>query len=305
MKNLKTYESFNNDNFKNWFGDSKVVDSGGNPIVVYHGSPDVRQVKDTGVFLTTWQKYRDTPADEEGSFFFTSDISCARSYTDPKRAFDYQNCVEGVISVYLKIENPYIHNNKGQSWKGTRKLVDEVKAMHDYDGIIIKNTQDNYNNTDATRSTTVYVVFYPNQIKSSESNSGTYNIHSNSIFESMDEMTSEFYYLYGALIYVDDISTWGGDEYKVDMRKRDGNERVYIGTMKEILEDFKETDYSFEIKRLKEKDDNTYNIVYYIGNNKVETPKTNLEKKLAYALRGTLAKEPRYKTGTLEVEKNI
>ena len=36
---IKEYkkEKFN-DNFRKWFGDSKVVDNAGNPLVVYHGS---------------------------------------------------------------------------------------------------------------------------------------------------------------------------------------------------------------------------------------------------------------------------
>lgn len=183
MKYLKTYEKFGEDKFTAWFGNSKVVDRNGQPLKVYHGSPDLRNIKDTGVFMTPHQKYRDSIADEEGVFFFTSDFSCARSYADPRRAFDYQGCEEGVIPVYLKIENPYVYDNQNQSWKGTRKLVDEVKAMNKYDGIIIKNTKDNYNNTDRTKSTTVYIVFYPNQIKSAESNKGTFSPHSHSIYE--------------------------------------------------------------------------------------------------------------------------
>ena len=36
MNNIKLFEQFNSDN--DWFGDSKVVDSEGNPLVVYHGT---------------------------------------------------------------------------------------------------------------------------------------------------------------------------------------------------------------------------------------------------------------------------
>lgn len=35
MKYIKEYREYLNDNFWNWFGDSKVVDDKGNPLVVY------------------------------------------------------------------------------------------------------------------------------------------------------------------------------------------------------------------------------------------------------------------------------
>lgn len=187
MKNLETYESFN-DNFKAWFGDSKVVDKNGQPLVVYHGSPDLRGIKDSGIFMTSFQRYKGTVANDEGVFFFSSDYSCARSYSDPKRAFDYQGCEEGIISVYLKIENPYIHDNNNQPWNKTRKLVDNVKRYGKYDGIIINNTKDNYNNTKSTKPTTVYVVFQPNQIKSADSDNDKYNIHSYSVYENVQKI---------------------------------------------------------------------------------------------------------------------
>ena len=38
MEYLKEFNEYINDNFKKWFGNSKVVDNNGNPLKVYHGS---------------------------------------------------------------------------------------------------------------------------------------------------------------------------------------------------------------------------------------------------------------------------
>ena len=36
IKTFKIFENFNN-NFWNWFGDSKMIDAQGNPLILYHG----------------------------------------------------------------------------------------------------------------------------------------------------------------------------------------------------------------------------------------------------------------------------
>ena len=38
MEFIKEFNEYLNDNFKKWFGDSKVVDDNGKPKNVYHGS---------------------------------------------------------------------------------------------------------------------------------------------------------------------------------------------------------------------------------------------------------------------------
>ncbi|MBU2685689.1 MAG: GGDEF domain-containing protein, partial [Gammaproteobacteria bacterium] len=43
-------EEAKTENFKKWFGDSKVVDKQGKPLIVYHGTPDARFVRGTGIF---------------------------------------------------------------------------------------------------------------------------------------------------------------------------------------------------------------------------------------------------------------
>jgi hypothetical protein len=143
--------------FKRWFGDSKVVDADGKPLVVYHGSPDVRGIISSGF----------KPSFSRGDvFFFTDSAKVANTYADPKRAFDYQNAEDNVLPLYLSMQNPMIVDAKGKKWRDTERFVQEAKDGG-HDGIIIKNSRDEYNNTGGGgESSTVYAVFKPTQIKS-------------------------------------------------------------------------------------------------------------------------------------------
>lgn len=143
--------------FKRWFGDSKVVDANGRPLVVYHGSPDVRGIINGG--------FRPSP-NRGDVFFFTSSQKIANSYADPKRAWDYQNAEDHVLPLYLSMQNPMIIDAGNRKWRDTEKFVQEAKDKG-HDGIIIKNSRDEYNNIgNGGEVSTVYAVFKPTQIKS-------------------------------------------------------------------------------------------------------------------------------------------
>lgn len=72
------------DAFKNWFGNSKVVDENGNPKVVYHGSFNE---------FDTFDKSKQSPYSQYGGgFFFADDYDTAKMYGD------------NVYPVYLKAE---------------------------------------------------------------------------------------------------------------------------------------------------------------------------------------------------------
>jgi hypothetical protein len=73
-------------NFYKWFGDSKVVDSQGRPLVVYHGTK-----AQFNEFLG--EKIGQSGTSEGVGFYFTNDKSIAAGYGD-------------VMSVYLKLEKP-------------------------------------------------------------------------------------------------------------------------------------------------------------------------------------------------------
>ena len=74
------------DNFKQWFGDSKVVDSAGNPLVVYHG---------TNAEFDTFDKNRTQNKNLYGfGFYFAKNKKFAETYG------------HNILEAYLKIENP-------------------------------------------------------------------------------------------------------------------------------------------------------------------------------------------------------
>lgn len=86
-------------NFWRWFGDSKVVDTDGRPLVVYHGSDaDIEAFKTDGQGKTAG-----------AGVFFTSNPAVASTYTQPARG--------GNISpVYLKIESAAELDAAGSNW---------------------------------------------------------------------------------------------------------------------------------------------------------------------------------------------
>lgn len=143
-------------NFWRWFGDSAVVDAEGRPLVVHHGSPDVR-----GIFAEGFK------ARSRGDVWFAAkDYAVANSYAIPERAFDFQNAEDQVIPLYLSLKNPFIVDAKGAFWRDTERHVDEAKQAG-HDGIIIKNSVDFYNNPRGKgKTTTVYAWFNPAQAKS-------------------------------------------------------------------------------------------------------------------------------------------
>lgn len=124
--------------------------------------------------------------------------------------------------------------------------------------------------------------------------------------------SSNFYILFNELVYVDNISRFG-DEIKVDYTKEDGTRETYIGDDTDFKEDFIESNDSFVVKSKKIPKVNIqkdivkkklkYNVVFYIGTKNIETIKKGIENKnLAYALKNTLNKDPKYKMGRIEVE---
>jgi len=160
--------------FKEWFGDSKVVDKDGKPKPVYHGTPDKRGIEEDGVFKSILGN---------NAFFFSDKYSVAESYADDTRSYDYQNAEPKVYTTYLSIKKPLEINAMGAIWRkfeteiggekirGTRNIV-KYAQNNGYDGLIVKNVRDNYTgNTSKTPKSTIYTTFKPNQIKLSSAES--------------------------------------------------------------------------------------------------------------------------------------
>lgn len=184
--------------FKAWFGDSKVVDKKGQPLVVYHGSPDARFVDETGVFSTMKDRmlrFGSTPesrrdAEDGRAFFFTTSKAVASTYADDRRAFDYQNADPAVIPAHVSIKNPLEYDAKGKHWREAQKQIskdDFIKKAKQagHDGVIIRNVRDSYDSRDTGRDplSDVVVAFDSTQIKHAERNSGAYDPKNASILK--------------------------------------------------------------------------------------------------------------------------
>ena len=74
-----------------------------------------------------------------------------------------------IMDLYLKIENPFVHDYKGESYRDISyaEIISKAKTAG-HDGVILKNTYD------GGPMDNIYVVFEPEQIKSIE-NDGTFN----------------------------------------------------------------------------------------------------------------------------------
>jgi ADP-Ribosyltransferase in polyvalent proteins/ParB-like nuclease domain len=157
--------------FKAWFGNSKVVDAGGKPLVLYHGT-------DSPLQEFSREKIKDRFPLSFG-FHFTSRTQEANIYAeglDP----EFSGVTEGanVLPVYLKAENPLVVETKNmtasmESDLNHAELIHEIvasrKTDRPYDSIIIKRARgDEYDGMNI-------IVFNPEQIKSAIGNRGTFD----------------------------------------------------------------------------------------------------------------------------------
>lgn len=137
----------NSPEFKKWFGDSKVVDENGQPLVVYHGT-DAQE--DFSVFDTNKKSLKGT-----GSFFSR----------DPNKSYSSGENAR-IIPAYLSIKNPKYLNPSSDAFN-KNNLISEG-----YDGVIYKGIDGTPYNV---------VAFYPEQIKSAIGNTGAYSPTSSDI----------------------------------------------------------------------------------------------------------------------------
>jgi hypothetical protein len=155
--------------FKAWFGESKVVDSQGKPLVMYHGtSKDV----DFNSFNNSRR-----------GLWFTTNPDVASSYSTDNDSMNTVSAImeskhrkSRVLPVYLKLERPYKlspeviadYKQAKSARKFQQDLTDTVKTLAgDYDGIDWGNG--------------IYTVFKPEQIKSATANRGTFSPESKDI----------------------------------------------------------------------------------------------------------------------------
>jgi len=167
--------------FREWFGDSKVVDAQGGPLVVYHGTPEAGGITEFNM--------------NQGAAYFTSSSQVAGGYTS-RRGVWRSAPTGAVVPAYLALQNPLVVDALGkrndnipvpwQEWKpkvfgnlppnamNMGKLVEYAKAKG-HDGAIVRNVVDTANPQETVKSD-VFIAFRPEQIKSAIGNRGTFDV---------------------------------------------------------------------------------------------------------------------------------
>lgn len=156
------------DAFKRWFGDSKVVDADGKPLVVYHG---------TGRTFEAFDKSKrgsnTKDADASHGFFFTDSTETAAGYAEllgPNRSGAGPN----VVPVFLSIQKPLEVDFAGSEYDPEAFLENISLAQNSgYDGVIFRKVSDGV--ITGSESSDIYVAFEPTQIKSAVGNSGAFD----------------------------------------------------------------------------------------------------------------------------------
>ena len=158
--------------FRKWFGDSKIVDSDGKPLVVYHGTN--RDFREFDV---------DKRTDKHGRQLIGAFFSANSEYASSYGSASGDTTGRSVIPAYVKLTNPLVINEDTTSGVsdfqyGKLTSIDflEKTKASGYDGII-------YNWNDAELGNNPFhevVVFSANDIKS-KFNKGTYDPKDNRI----------------------------------------------------------------------------------------------------------------------------
>lgn len=182
-------------NFFNWFEKSKVVDSKGVPLVVYHGTTSEIESFDKESIGKCFY------ADDRG-FFFTSSPQTANEYTLGHGL----RCAEGgnVVAAYISLQNPLIIDEEfliSQNmevinvsddcinlWDYNRERILAWADDRNADGVILVGST---NLNPALEPVRMVVAFEPCQIKSAVGNSGLYLPESESLSDTREALTLE------------------------------------------------------------------------------------------------------------------
>ena len=149
--------------FKKWFGNSKIVDEKGEPLVVYHGTD--AEFTEFDLSLVGTGSFTGNPISKAG-IWFSPDKGYAESYTGEEGE---------IMPVFLSINKPYITSFNELNIKlqkegeinldeeRTKLFINKIKKSHD--SLIIKKG-------DEVRE---IAVFSPTQIKSATGNVGLFD----------------------------------------------------------------------------------------------------------------------------------
>ena len=161
--------------FKRWFGKSKVTDATGEPLVVYHGASNKFYQ-----FDADRTNYGET---SRGFNFFTNKKSAYQN-SAADYALKYKN--GQVMEVYLKIEKPLWLKSNGYDtpvnyYDANYADIQTRYLQGNYDGIIIENANK------AVDDSVLYMVENSNQVKSATDNIGLFDRKSQDIRYSENE----------------------------------------------------------------------------------------------------------------------
>jgi hypothetical protein len=137
---MKSFKEYIYESIMGWFGNSKVVDDQGNPLMVYHGTQSKFETLRTPAWFSDKYEYADN---------FSAQWGDKGERTSNSR----------VIKAYLRIENPY----ETDDWSDTEPSKDNPDWMQKlidqgYDGI-------HFVEHSAFGTETEWVAFYPEQIR--------------------------------------------------------------------------------------------------------------------------------------------
>ncbi len=190
QKKVSTIPQTETEAFKKWFGNSKVVDKNGKPLVVYHGT-----TKDFNVFdEKKLGKNTKAPLGKFG-FFFTPDFDLAMDFTRKdwtNKNSKFKSDYPYAHKVYLKLENPKHISVRHFTTIGEDNIIPYKNTLKEngFDGIIVDKwdaeTKESWIRLFGEKGTkefdeNQYIVFSPTQIKSATGNQGTFDPNNPSI----------------------------------------------------------------------------------------------------------------------------
>lgn len=203
--------------FKQWFGNSKVVNADGTPKVMYHGTPNGNfdTFKKGANYFTENEQYADRYQNPSASSISTGKVvdnpTTHAVYIKMEKPFDtrdskareifedeFLNQDGGYDEEGEETEHSWVSNgtelneNTGlPDWTDAEDLYHFIKDKgYDYDGIIVDEGADGGYGSAVVNRGVAYVTFEPNQVKNVK-NSGEFDINNPNMYKQSVNGTTE------------------------------------------------------------------------------------------------------------------
>jgi hypothetical protein len=170
-------------NFTEWFGDSKVVDADGKPMVVYHGGnfDFINAPKDKAMFSLKGASGFKAP-DSKIGFFFTPNKDVANMYSHMAYGYSTLDSPLEPVAIYLRVKNPlrmsYEEWKQIKDWGSLpnqkyKTAAQSKKAFEVLKENAVANKHDGFIVGDGSKQE--IIAFEPTQIKSAVANTGEFS----------------------------------------------------------------------------------------------------------------------------------